>query len=217
MILLIEEGGIKTKKATLESEEARGLIQAGNDIKTKENQILEELSPLAEIVNVACLRLPNSLHYSTLLLDTLSSTTTATDSDRFRHMLFAMNMDQHEQIKRKMRRDEFDYHGFDWRTLLDDSVEIERGVTIKARYSHADDNVTKPKWSFIKESSIESIQNNRYLVGSYAKIEQAVVDFVLDKINRLNDHSNDDSRVNMPNFEHVKGVSMFKSAIIEGM
>lgn len=187
------------------------MIRAGNDLKAQESKIYEELSPLAEIVNVACLRLPNSLHYSTLLLDTISSLAAATVhvEDRFRHVLFDMNTPSLTHIKKKMR-DKFDGHDFDWRELLADTVEMERGVRISSS------DARPHKWSFVKESSIESIPNNRYLVGTYARIEQALVDFVHAKIDSLNDHSPDPTRLRLPNFEHIKSVSMFKSSVVEG-
>lgn len=205
--LMKQGGGGKNKKAVLESNAVQELIRAGNEIKSRESKIYEELIPLAEVVNVASLRLPNSLHYATLLLDTISSA--SVNEDRFRHVLFDVNTHHLDSLKSKMRR-EFD-HGFDWRRLLDDSIEID-GVRHTAKYAPT---TSATKWSFVKESSIESIQNNRYLVGTYAKLEQSLVDFVNDKIERLNDSSTAAAR-SMPNFEHVKGVSMFKSAVIEG-
>lgn len=210
---LMKQAGSKNKKAALESSAVQELIRAGNEIKSRESKIYEELIPLAEVVNVASLRLPNSLHYATLLLDTISSA--SVNEDRFRHVLFDVNTQHLDVLKSKMRR-EFD-HGFDWRRLLDDSIEID-GVRHTAKYAPKTTTTTTTsatKWSFVKESSIESIQNNRYLVGTYAKLEQSLVDFVNDKIERLNDSSTAAAR-SMPNFEHVKGVSMFKSAVIEG-
>lgn len=207
---LIKKAGAKNKKATLESAAVQELIQAGNEIKIRENKILEDLIPLAEVVNVASQRLPNSLHYATLLLDTISSGS-INDFNRFQHVIFDMNIEHLESLKNKMRR-EFD-HGFDWHRLIDDSVETDDGVRRDAKYTNNGSNTTK--WSFVKESSIESIPNNRYLVGTYARLEQALVDFVHDKIEKLNDKSTQTAK-SMPNFEHVKSVSMFKSAVIEG-
>lgn len=205
---LIKQSDKKKKKDILESSAVKKLIQAGNEIKSREAKIAEDLIPLAEIVNVASLRLPNSLHASTLFLDTISENVASEEC--FRHVLFDMSTSALQPLKAKMRRD-FD-HGFDWRALLDDAVIVD-GQRVPAKYSRqtAKATVDNSTWSMVKESSIESIQNNRYLVGTYAKLEQAIVDYVNAKIGRLNDSSE-----NMPNFEHIKSVSMFKSALVEG-
>ncbi len=68
---LVKSGGKAAKKTS----EFQELINQGNQLKTQINQILEELIPLEEIVNIACLRLPNSLHVSSLLVHALQSNT----------------------------------------------------------------------------------------------------------------------------------------------
>lgn len=66
--LVKSKGGQTSKKLTMQTEEAKELIQSGNNIKSQINKLLEQLLPLQEIVNIVCLRLPNFLHFSTLFL-----------------------------------------------------------------------------------------------------------------------------------------------------
>ncbi len=69
---LIKMTNDKTKiKSIQQSKEFQQLVHQANEIKNKINQILEDLIPLQEIVLIACLRLPNSLHVSSLLVYTL--------------------------------------------------------------------------------------------------------------------------------------------------
>lgn len=205
--LIKQGGGVKNRKALLESKEAKEWIKAGNEIKARVNKILEEFLPFAEIVNVACLRLPNSLHFSTLLLDSISPN--SLNEDRFKHVLFEMNSQYLDPIKQNIKNLD---HGLDWKNLLDDNVLIDFKQVVP---KYAQQIKMTEKWSYVKESSVDSIQNNRYLVGTYARLEQSIVDYVHFKLNNLNDHSSQDDIIGH-NFEHVKGVSMFKSAVIEG-
>lgn len=83
----------------------------------------------------------------------------------------------------------------DWQTIL--------------KSSGSENNVLGDKWSLVEKPVCDSGLNNRYLAGSYAKLEQSVADYIYDKINQINNHSN-------YSLEHFKSVSMFKSAVIEG-
>ena len=54
-----------TKKSVMQTDEAKRLLSMGNEVKHKMTKLLDELIPLEEIVRIACLRLPNDLHFST--------------------------------------------------------------------------------------------------------------------------------------------------------
>lgn len=54
------------KRIVAQTDEFKDLIKNGNQIKHQIGSINEKLQPLQEIVKIACLRLPNSLHASNL-------------------------------------------------------------------------------------------------------------------------------------------------------
>jgi len=178
------KGGKLSKKLIMQTDEAKDLLAAGHTLKSKINKIQDELEPLKEIVNVACLRLPNHVHCSSLYIYNSQFLTNKNPKHEFdtenNYKFILFNLNKNYLSKMKL---------IDWNTL---SVN---------------------KWSFVKTTSSESmIANSRYLVGDYAKVEQALVSYVYDKINTLNSLNNSDLKP----FEHVKSISMFKSAIVEG-
>ena len=61
----------KSKNEITKTNEFKELITVGNEIKAKINQINSRLLPLQELVKTVCLRLPNSLHASSLLQNQL--------------------------------------------------------------------------------------------------------------------------------------------------
>ena len=56
-----------SKKELSETSQFKELIAAGNEIKSQINSVNSDLVPLQELVKTVCLRLPNSLHASSLL------------------------------------------------------------------------------------------------------------------------------------------------------
>jgi seryl-tRNA synthetase len=178
------KGGKVSKKLIMQTDEAKDLLAAGHTIKSKINKIQDELEPLKEIVNVACLRLPNHVHCSSLYIYNSQFLANKNPNHEFdtenNYKFILFNFNKNYLSKMKL---------IDWNTLNEN------------------------KWSFVKTTSSESmIANSRYLVGDYAKVEQALVNFVYEKINTLNSLQNSDLKP----FEHVKSISMFKSAIAEG-
>lgn len=204
--LVKSQGGAGSKKKTMQSQKAKQLLKSANEVKIKINQISKELVPLQEIVNIACLRLPNTLHYSTLylhkyhlnqFLDNELFIYTEPKDEQARSVLFEFNSRDIGNIKNR---------GYlldganNWQTVLQDSVVIQ-GKNHPAKYSGKNlDN-----WSFIEQSAIDSVLNNRYLCGTYAKLEQCLSDFFLSKIKELDKEEN---------FEYIKSASMFKSALV---
>lgn len=206
--LVKSSGGIGSKKKTMQTEDAKKLLKSANEIKLKINKIMDELVPLQEIVNIACLRLPNTLHYSALYLHKYHLNRYL-DSEIFIHhepmdeqarsVLFEFNSQTLEKIKHRT----YLLDGCNnWQTILKDSIII-KGKKVIAKYS----TKTLDNWSFIEQTAIDSVLNNRYLCGTYAKLEQCLSDYFLDKIQQLNKKEN---------FEYIKSASMFKSALIEG-
>ena len=63
---------------------------------------------------------------------------------------------------------------------------------------------TSSTLNFIQYASLNATLNLRYSVGAFAKIEQALQDYIYDKLSSLEA------------YEHIKSVSMFKSALVEG-
>jgi len=61
----------KPKKELADTNEFKELIAAANEIKAQINRIEIRLKPLQELVKTVCLRLPNSLHASSLLQNQL--------------------------------------------------------------------------------------------------------------------------------------------------
>lgn len=156
---------VKTKgKRVKQTTEFKALIQAGNDLKLAINKILTDLIPLQEIVQIACLRLPNSLHVSSLLVHALQSNTdfkphfSCTNEflseENNSIVLFRMNDE-------RLRKSE---SVTNWKTVL----------------------MNGNNWSFIEQSHADNVLNNKYLTGDYAKLEQALTDYVHDKLNYLN-------------------------------
>ena len=189
--LVKSNGGMKLKKETMESEEAKKLLNDGNEIKNEINKIMEDLIPTEEFISIACLRLPNSLHSSAMFIYySQINKDLEFDNNDYTNELVLFNLNKHTS-----RFNQLQLSPNDWQYIL--------------RSSGSEKNVLGDKWSFVEKPICESGLNNRYLVGSYAKLEQATVDYIYDKINKLNDFSTS-------SFEHFKSVSMFKSAIVEG-
>ncbi len=84
----------KQERQTLtQSDTFTKLLHKGNEIKHDRVRLRDELIPLEEIVNIACLRLPNDLHFSTYYLYK-----TQLDNEKF--ILFDFNQEHLEQVKR---------------------------------------------------------------------------------------------------------------------
>lgn len=206
--LIKEKGGNLNKKATLQSYEVKVLLDKGNRIRAEIHKISEELAPIKSIVNTACLRLPNNLHYSTLFIhnylqgkshELLSPSEAAEGSifkkqtdteDSSKLVIFEINESPAQNHRKSISGD------LDWRNVLDDSVVIDSRLV---RNSYAK-NLTE-SWSFVEKVNSDLI--SFYATGTYAKLHQALVDYVQDKLSKLD-------------YEHVKSVGLFKSAIVEG-
>ena len=191
----------------MQSKEAKDLIKSASEIKSEINRLEKELIPLKEIVTCACLRLPNSLHFSTLFIHNHrqnrdSSATSSTSmfsfmpdtEDGSKLVLFDFNTESLEFVRKKVLFLKSELH---WKHLLNDSIVIDSKL-ITPKYA----SKLKENWSFVEQSSTDF--NNRYMTGAYAKLEQALVDYIHDKLHTLT------------GFEHIKSVSMFKSAVVEG-
>jgi hypothetical protein len=81
------------RQLLMQSDTFTKLLQKGNEIKQEIIKLRDELIPLEEIVNIACLRLPNDLHFSTYYLYK-----TQLDNEKF--ILFDFNQEYLEQVKR---------------------------------------------------------------------------------------------------------------------
>jgi hypothetical protein len=183
------KGGIKFKKETMESEEAKKLLNEGNEIKNEINKIMEELIPTEEFISIACLRLPNDLHSSAMFIYfSQINKDLEFDNNDYTNELVLFNLNKQTSRFNQLSSN-------DWKLIL--------------KSSGSEKNVLGDKWSFVDKPICESGLNNQYLVGSYAKLEQATVDYIYDRINKLNNHSSN-------SFENFKSVSMFKSAVVEG-
>jgi hypothetical protein len=209
--LIKEKGGMANKKKTLESPEAQEIINAISNFKQEMAKVEEELLPLKEIVTTACLRLPNSIHFSTLFIHSYqqgklnkkeSSLPPANDPFKYFHdsedssklTLFDFN---HESIKKYRKKVAFLPSETHWKKLVNDSIVIDSKL-IRPRYAAS----LEENWSFVEQASDDL--NNQYLVGSYAKLERALLDYTHDKIRSVGC------------LEHIKSASLFKSAIVEG-
>jgi len=155
-------------KAARQSNEFKELISAGNQLKAQINELLEQLIPLQEIVQIACLRLPNSLHVSSLLVHALQSNT-----DFRPH--FSLCTSENEVLSEenssivvfRMNENKAKAHVVDWRQVLNSGSEAgEAG------------------WSVVEEAN--HVLNNRYLTGEYARLELALVDYVHETLAHLN-------------------------------
>lgn len=158
-------------KQVKNTDEFRDLIRKGNDIKVKENKILEELIPLQEIVQISCLRLPNNLHISSLLVHALQKNT-----DFFTHVSSSSPKSANEFVEENNSVVLF---------RLNDETrprKLKRLDTAswKSVLSSADN------WSFIEQSHNDRMLGNRYLTGEYSQLEHAIVDFVYAKLHYLN-------------------------------
>jgi seryl-tRNA synthetase len=203
---IVKEKGLANRKVTMDSAEVRDLISSGTKRKEEIAKIEQELLPLKEIVTTACLRLPNSLHYSTLFIHNYqqNKSTAKKDEDTFKNVqdtedcskmtLFEFNNESMERVKNKVTILNSENH---WKKLLNDSIIVDSKLVKPSYAANLDDN-----WSFAEQSSNDL--NSRYLVGAYAKLERALVDYMQEKISSLGC------------FEHIKSASMFKSAIVEG-
>lgn len=81
------------RQVLMQSNKFKELLKKGNDIKQKIVKLRDELIPLEEIVNIACLRLPNDLHFSTYYLY-------KNQLDNEKLILFDFNQEHLDQIKR---------------------------------------------------------------------------------------------------------------------
>ncbi|CAF0718976.1 unnamed protein product [Brachionus calyciflorus] len=211
--LVKSKGGTSSKKSTMQSSEAKKLLKSANEIKLKINKILEELIPLQEIVNIACLRLPNSLHYSTLYLHkyhlkreidrNLFVYNDDENDENFRPVLFEFNTEAKKLAKNNTSLLDGTNN---WQTVLQDCILIDDQI-VPAKYT----NKNLDDWSFVEQSPIDAVLHNRYLSGTYSKLEQCLSEYFHDKIQGLNSKDSE-----LENFEHIKSASMFKSAIVEG-
>lgn len=156
-------------KQVKNTEEFKDLIRQGNEIKCKENKILEELIPLQEIVQISCLRLPNNLHISSLLVHALQKNT-----DFFAHVSSPKSANEFVEENNSVVLFR----------LNDDTrpLKLKRLDTAswKSVLSSADN------WSFIEQSHNDRMLGNRYLTGEYSQLEHAIVDFVYAKLRYLN-------------------------------
>ena len=82
------------KRAVVQSESFMKLAAQGNELKQRLTKLGDELAPLDEIVKVACLRLPNDLHFSTCYLH-------KTQLDDEKLILFDFNQRCLDDVKRR--------------------------------------------------------------------------------------------------------------------
>ena len=156
-------------KSARDTDEFKALIKQGIEIKNKINEILTELIPLQEIVHITCLRLPNNLHVSSLLVHALRS-----NNDFQPHFL------HHDELLSEE----------------DNSIEIfemneEKLLNNKSNVDWKSVLSTDKNWSFIEQSHADSVLNNKYMSGDYAKLDQALVDYVQDRLEYLNNLQTD--------------------------
>jgi seryl-tRNA synthetase len=206
----VKENSSKSKKELTKTSHVKELIQNANQIKAEINKIEEKLMPIKNIVNTACLSLPNCLHFSSLYIhnylqnqekQTNNNGTVFTDlsqdmEDSSKPVLFEFNSDKLKNVQDNLSLLKSGSH---WEYMVNDSIVIDSKLH-SPKYAHNLSN----NWSFIEQSSPDI--NTFYMTGTYAKLEQALVDFLNSKIDRLKS----------TNFENVKSVSMFKSAALEG-
>jgi hypothetical protein len=169
-----------SKKKISETEEFKKLVIAGNDLKAQINFINEKLMPLSEIVKISCIRLPNSLHASSLVSNFGNYDQT---TDLNLNVIFSFNDDY--RLYKKC--------SINWRHIFKKNKE----------------------WSFVENSSTLDSLNAKYYVGEYARLENAIINYVQHKIEFLNDLKS--SSLTYSAFEHIKSSSMFKTAVIEGL
>lgn len=160
-------------KEVRESSEFKALLKQGIEIKNKIHEIHCDLIPLQEIVHIACLRLPNNLHVSSLLVHALRS-----NNDFQPHFL------HHDELLSEE----------------DNSIEIfemneENLLSNKSNVNWKSVLTTENNWSFIEQSHADSVLNNKYLTGDYAKLDQALVSYVQDRLEYLNNLQTD-SKIN---------------------
>lgn len=218
--LVKAKGGVLSKKLTMQTDEAKELLNFGAQIKTKINKILKDLIPLEEKVKISCLRLPNDLHSSTFYLHNINTNKDSESNqniNQYSHfdceqnqnlVLFQLDENYKNKIEKNAKILSSSKY---WQYVLDDTnIVLDNNLNnIEQRESE--------KLTFIEPSSFNSC-DIKYSVGAYAKIEQALVNYVYDRINGLRKEvetspSNEELDYN---FEHIKSMSTFKSAIIEG-
>lgn len=203
--LIKERGGMKCRKATMQSEEGKELIEAASNIKKEISKIEELLIPIKEIVNIACNRMPNSLHFSTLYTHSCQQNPSqksknypfkhVTDTeDNLKPILFEFNIETFDFVRNKVKFLSGETH---WERLLNDSIVVDSKLT-KPNYSKK----LNENWSFVEQAN--SDLNTKYMTGTYAKLEHALCFYLYDKLSSLN------------SFEHIKSASLFKSPIVEG-
>ena len=178
-------------------EEFITLNAEGTQIKSKVNIIMEKLLPLQELINISALRLPNDLHTTCLLL---YATQQNGDSNEFYRNILNSNeflLDENYNIML--------YHLNKKALNKDESKLMPENVNWKSVLS-------KDCFTAVEDTSNDSILNNKYLVGGYARIEKALMDYLHEKLEHLNKIRNDA----YPVLEHFKSASLLKSVMVEG-
>ena len=113
----------KQERANLnQSVKFKELLQKGNEIKQKIIKLRDELIPLEEIVNIACLRLPNDLHFSTYYLYK-----NQLDNEKF--ILFEFNTEYLEKVK---KNSEFLICSNLWQQAIDTTFSFVQQSSINA-------------------------------------------------------------------------------------
>ena len=147
------------------------MIQTGIDLKSEINKILEDLIPLQEIVQIACLRLPNNIHVSSLLVHALQANNDFAphfNSNEFLSeennsiVLFRLNDANRRNSESRA----------DWKSVLS----------------------TPDNWSFIEQSHADRVLNNKYSTGEYAQLEQSLSDYVHSRFDYLNSLQQSESK-----------------------
>jgi hypothetical protein len=204
------------KRVIMESDEMKRMIEMVQEIKTKMSTIEPELFEIEEIVSIACLRLPNYLHASSIIASTKASNkifnkanltmentkntkNLSTNEVENNLIVYFLNCDQLNKVKSKSK---FMTGAADW----SHTVLIE---PVKKSSQHSSSH----EWSFVQTSSEHLGQTNNFYVGVYAKLEQAIVNYIYDKLNKLNETNDEQSLGQL--FEHFKSMSLFKSPVAE--
>ena len=155
--------------------EFKELIQKGNEIKAKENKILEELIPLQEIVQISCLRLPNNIHISSLLVHALQKY-----ADFKPHFSSTSSSNENEFVEENNSVVLF--------RLNDNTTRNNKSLDTTSWKSVLSNGQS---WSFVEQSNSDRLLGNRYLTGEYSKLEHSIVDFLYAKLRFLNNlHEN---------------------------
>jgi hypothetical protein len=202
------------KRIIMESNEVKCLIEAAHEIKARMASIEPSLLEIEEIVSIACLRLPNYLHVSSVIagingsnkifnranlrVDNMPIRKELVNDDENNLILYYLNRDQFEKVKSKFR---LMTGAADWMStgLIEPGKESVQSLSLE--------------WSFVQTSSEHLGQTNNFYVGAFAKLEHAIANYVYAKLNKLNE-SNDKKTLN-PLFENFKSMSLLKSAVVE--